>query len=239
MLVFCLILAPGVSLAETLRLTTVNWQPFYADNLPEKGFFSAIVREAFKRAGYEIQIEFQPWKRALESTKKGSYDGLLGVYFTEERTDFLAYSEPVLDIKDVFVAMDKKHLDYQELEELRSLSVAAVRGSLYADELNKLGFKVIESNDDLQAFRMLGRGRVDLVLSGEKHYLHLMDTEAELKQYKDSFVILTKPYATNPLFVPIRRSKENSHIIIQAFNEALSDMKQDGSFKTIIQAAGF
>ena len=161
------------------------------------------------------------------------------MYYTEARTDFLTYSDPVLEIKDVFIAKDNQLLDYQDLNELKALEVAAVRGSLYAEQLSNAGFKVTETNDDLQAFRMLLKGRVGLVLSGEKHFQHLIDTESDLKEHHDAFVVLRKPYATNPLYVPILKSRVNSQQIIDRFNKSLSGMKQDGSLKSIIKAAGF
>ena len=39
---------------EKLTFSTLNWEPFYAEKLPENGFFVAIAREAYKRAGYDI-----------------------------------------------------------------------------------------------------------------------------------------------------------------------------------------
>jgi len=51
--------------AEPLRFVTVDWAPFYAQNLAGQGFYSVLTREAFARAGYELEISFVPWKRAM------------------------------------------------------------------------------------------------------------------------------------------------------------------------------
>ena len=57
------VLTPLTIHAENLTLATVDWPPFYASNLPENGFYTAITKEAFKRAGYDVQIEFVSWNQ--------------------------------------------------------------------------------------------------------------------------------------------------------------------------------
>ncbi len=232
-------LVPAQSLADTLKLTTVNWQPFYGENLPEKGFFSVIVRETFKRAGYDINIEFQPWKRALEATRKGKYDGLLGAYYTEERSTFLHYSDVVMENKDVFISKDKQLSNYQHLDELKPYQIALIRASAPAEELQQQGFQVVETNDDLQAFRMLLKDRVALVLTSEKHYHYIMEQDVDLKANRDKFVLLQKPYKTYPLYVPISKSRADSEKVVERFNEALADIKRDGTYTRILKQAGF
>ncbi|NOR23845.1 MAG: hypothetical protein GQ542_05525 [Desulforhopalus sp.] len=52
-------------------MATLNWQPFYGENLPKNGFYAELSREAFKRAGYDLIITFVPWKRAVQMARTG------------------------------------------------------------------------------------------------------------------------------------------------------------------------
>jgi len=53
-------LSAGIVAAQTITLATMNWPPFYSNDLPEHGFFTAISKEAFKRTGYEMKVKFFP-----------------------------------------------------------------------------------------------------------------------------------------------------------------------------------
>ena len=225
--------------AEKLKLTTVDWQPFFGHDLPEKGFFSAIAREAFKRAGYEIDIEFQPWKRALESTKKGKYDGLLGAYYNEERTKFLNYSDVVFENKDVFISTDQTLKTYQNLEDLKKYRIGTLRGTAYSDELKEQGFIITETDHDTQSIRMLLKDRLDLILMSQTHFQYLLEHNESFQEKKDEMMLLNKPFRTYSLYCPLSKQLENSEEIINRFNSALDEMRKDGTFKEIINRFGF
>lgn len=220
--------------SETLKLTTVDWQPFYGHNLPEKGFFSVIAREAFKHAGYEIEIEFQPWKRALESTKKGQFDGLLGAYFNKDRTEYLIYTDEVFENRDVFIGKNKQLVAYQDLSELKTYRIGTIRASAYSDELKDKGFTVVDVNDDMQSLRMLLKDRIDLVLMSQTHFQYLLEQDLELFANRDQLSILDKPFRTYSLYCPIRKSRKDSKEIVSRFNDALNDIKKNGTFDKIL-----
>jgi polar amino acid transport system substrate-binding protein len=220
--------------SETLKLTTVDWQPFYGQDLPEKGFFSVIARETFKRAGYEIKIEFQPWKRALELTKKGDYDGLLGAYYKEERAEHFIYSDKVFENKDVFVSKNKNLVLYEELSELKAHQIGSGRGYAYSDELKETGFNIVETNDDLHSLRMLLKDRVDLVLISEAHFKYLLEHDLDLYAKKEELFVLNKPFRINSLYCPILKKRPNSEEIVLRFNDALSEIKEDGTLNKIL-----
>ena len=220
--------------SETLKLTTVDWQPFYGQDLPEKGFFSAIAREVFKRAGYDIKIEFQPWKRALELTKKGNYDGLLGSYYNEERTEHFIYSDKVFENKDVFISKNKDLVLYKALSELKSYQIGSGRGYTYSDELKQNGFNIIETNDDLHSLRMLLKDRVDLVLMSEVHFKYLLEHDLDLFAKQEELFVLNMPFRVHSLYCPILKKRENSEEIVARFNEALSEIKEDGTLDKIL-----
>ncbi len=50
-------------------------------DLEGHGFMTELIIEAFAWVGYDVTVKFLPWKRALESTKSGKYDGLLTVWY--------------------------------------------------------------------------------------------------------------------------------------------------------------
>lgn len=64
--------AKGAEKAKIV-LATGNWEPYYGETLPNGGIVTEIVRRAFRRVGYELEVKWRPWARAMEVTKQGKY----------------------------------------------------------------------------------------------------------------------------------------------------------------------
>lgn len=94
-ILFSLCIFVSTSSGQEVRLVTDNWIPYYGKNLENQGYFSAIVKKAFKNAGYKSIISFIPWKRAEETTKTGREDVLLGAYHNKEREKYFVFSAPI------------------------------------------------------------------------------------------------------------------------------------------------
>ena len=72
--VFALALSLASSLClageRKLEIATTEYPPYYGKDLENGGFMTEIVVEVFKRAGYDAEIKFLPWKRALEGRRR-------------------------------------------------------------------------------------------------------------------------------------------------------------------------
>ena len=76
---------------KKVTLATDPWPPYYGPDLENQGYFTEISRAAFQRAGYQLVVEFVPWKRALKMAKTGKYDGVLGAFYNDERTQWFTH----------------------------------------------------------------------------------------------------------------------------------------------------
>lgn len=72
----------------TLVFAICNWEPYYSESLPNGGVIVDITRQAFKRSGYNIKIQWLPWARALNLTKNYELDGIIGAWYTRNRAQF-------------------------------------------------------------------------------------------------------------------------------------------------------
>ena len=70
---------------EVLKLVNDPWPPYTGETLPGKGIATEIVVTALRRAGYETQVTFVPWKRALKGTIDGTYDILITTSYNDDR----------------------------------------------------------------------------------------------------------------------------------------------------------
>ena len=227
---------PAVS--ETISLATLNWQPFYGEDLPENGFFSALCREAFKRAGYEMELHFMPWKRALEMTKKGKYDGLLGAYYNDKRAESFYFTDPVSNNEESFIQKKGKGIAYTTLDDLKPYKIGGLRGSAPMAELLEQGFKAEETNDEIMSIKKLNADRLDLVIIGKQQFYYALSHDETLASLKEAFEVIEPPFKSYGLFCPITKKKAEGNEIVKKFNQALKEMKSDGTYDKILARFG-
>jgi len=223
---------------EVIRLATMNWQPFYGKNLSEGGFFTALSREAFKRSGYELKVVFIPWKRALERSKEGNFDGLLGAYYSDERENHYYFTDPIASNDEVFITRKGHDITYNNLDDLKNIRIGGLRGGAQSTELIKQGFRIELASDDILNIKKLNFKRFDLIIIGKQSFYYLLSSLEELKPFSGNFDVLEPPYKTYDLFVTITKKRINGKDIVNKFNKALQDMKSDGSYVEIIKRFG-
>ena len=74
-------------------------RPFsYEENGVAKGFYVENLQRILKKIpGYEVQIKFVPWARAVEEVKSGIGAGLLGAYYRPTERPFLNHSASIFE----------------------------------------------------------------------------------------------------------------------------------------------
>lgn len=241
--IFCFLTAIIVfysanSFSETLNMATLNWEPFYGEKLPENGFFSALAKEAFKRAGYKVKIFFMPWKRALDSAGKGKYDGLMGAYYNEDRAKIFYFTDPVAQNEEVFVHNKGLEIEYNNLEDLKKYKIGGVRGSAQIKDLRNMGFNTEVTTNYRSAIRKLKLSRVEILVIGKQKLLYDLKNDTELKQYENAFEILDPPFKTYEIFCPITKKRADGAKIVENFNKGLREMIEDGTYDRILERFG-
>lgn len=224
--------------AKTINLATSNWEPYYGEKLKNNGFFSEIVREAFKRQGYTLKITWVPWIRALKIAKMGKYDGLLGAYYNDERKRSFHYSKPIVKTQIIFIKMKSTKLafgnKYKSLINLKGYKIGVVKGATYTTKFDSATYlKKIPVATINQNLKKLFVNRIDLII-GEKMVLYSLINN-NFSKYKDSIVEIHPALKIKNLYITINRAKHLSNKIIIDFNKGLEEIKKDGTYKKILK----
>lgn len=105
--------------AKTIKIVAEPFEPSMGPNLPGSGFLSEVVRESFKQVGIEVKINFIPWARAVQNTKTGTAEALMGAYHTKELAVFLEYSHELGEVKGALFTRKGTNVAFTTLEDLR------------------------------------------------------------------------------------------------------------------------
>jgi len=169
-----------------------------AENHTTHALAAAVVKEAYRRIGFEPRISFLPNRRSLAAAADGWFDGELGRIAGAEKKfpDLIRVPEPVVWIEGVVATLNETP-EIRGWDELRDMSVAIIRGEIYSEK-GTAGLSVppLLANNYNQLLALLIRGRVKAVI-GIRADLRL----AAVRYGKDRiFKISETPLFSAPLF---------------------------------------
>ena len=235
-LLLCIgLLQPCTLHSETLQLASSNYYPHYAEDLPQQGAVSEVVRQAFLVQGINIQINFMPFARALRQSQHADYIGLVAAWYDDERAQHFYYSQPLYANQIVFFKRKSQAVSYRDYADLsqQGLRLALVQGYLQPQGLLQSQPNLVQVATDEQAFLMLAKGRVDLVPADKLNGLYLLDNK--LPHYATQLDWLTPALELRPMYLLLSKQDPRSELLMQQFNTGLTALRQSGQYQQILQ----
>ena len=217
--------------AEVLRITANVWPPYVDDQISGNGVAIALVTEALERAGYEVQLGIEPWPKALEATQDGQYDIVCSLWLTDDRAATLAFSEAYIENHIKFIKRSNSDLQYHDRKDLDGLRIGIVNDYAYsAQPYDTTGIEVTTSGSVKNNIERLLNDEIDLVLADSRVAFYEVD---ELRAAK-RITVLPKPVITRGLRIGVSKQRPDHAQIVAAFNRAVAQMKEDGSYNTLM-----
>lgn len=226
-----------IATAQELNLAATEWPPFYGSDLPDNGFMTEIVVEAFSRAGFDTDVAFLPWKRAFEGSRDGKYDALFTMWYREEREEFFLFSDPLPSNELVFLVRAGEAGTFEGYDALKGKTIGVVRGYAAPPGFEDAKLKVSEARDDEENLRKLLRGRVDMALTDRIVAQHIINTK--LTSEAENFGWMEPPVHVDVQYMVVPKAIDNSAELMDSFNASLAEMTSDGTLKSIMGKHGF
>ena len=204
-----------------------------------KGLLVDIMDEALhKRLGIAISHHGYPWARAQELVKIGKHDAMITTP-TEKRAEYgLFGKEPVLfRTYSIYVKKDSPLIpalkEIKKLEILKPYLRVDFRGNGWTKKyMEGKGYRIHYLTKKDQIWKFLDAGRADYALENPYAAVPIME---QLGIAPDVFVEI--PTALPELhfhFILIVSKKSKYTKIIPQFDEVMRQMKNDGSWKSIL-----
>ena len=163
--VLALVLSATVA-AEQVVITNGEWPPFLSKNYKEYGVVSHIVKDAFASQGVDVKYEFYPWARAYKLVEVAKADASVIWTRNEERDQQVLFSDPVVDLKDVFFFRKPEVASWNAVADFKGRKIGTSKGYYYGDEFAAAQkanvINVSEAKDDVINFKKLIAGRIDV-----------------------------------------------------------------------------
>ena len=236
-LLFC-VFTFNAHAANTVKLNTLDWEPYIGEKMAGNGFVATLVNEAFAASGYTVEFAFQPWVRAKATAKDGKADGCVPEYYLKEDLADFFISDPFPGGPLGFMKRKDEQVTFTKLEDLKGLKIGVVRGYINTEEFDKADYlSKEESNDDITNLRKLLAGRLNLVVIDKFVGLYLM--QQMLPQDVDKVEFVTPSLEEKTLHVLISKKTADAEAKMKAFNDGLKIVKDSGKLDALMKSNGF
>lgn len=226
-----LFLLPLQALAQTVTLAMDPWPPFTEKG--GKGVAVNIVRAALARSGIQLKTVDVPWQEAWEGSVAGRYDGVLAVWYDDERARALNFSEPYMSNRVVMVTRKKDPLVLQSLDDLAGHKVGVVKGYAYHPDFDaRQDFSRIASASLAQSLLRLAKGESDVVVDSEVAIERWMQRNPRAAR---QLQIHAQALAERSLYIAINPHTPKAEAVVSNFNTAIKAMQTDGSLRKLVQ----
>ncbi len=205
-----------------------------ADEEKRGGGLAEITSEAFKRVGYQTEIHFVPWARALQGTIVGHYEVLLAPYYKEERTKHLSYTDPIGKVEVYFWKKRERAIAYAKLDDMKPYLIGFIRASSVSAEFDK----AMESSLRMSYVRApemniqhLLTGRIDVFVEKKQQVDFLL--RSKFPEQAEHIVPLGPPLKVGEFFNAVSKAAPRHDKLLEDFNRGLKMIKADGTEKAI------
>lgn len=239
--------------SKVLRLATLDWPPYVSEKVCNLGWVFQLTVGLLVSKGYQVQIEFLPWTRAVRSVELGDHDILFPEYLIEENTYSLnAKGKLRLELSALSSKFDggvisfvKRKGDLNlfdgDILSMKSKVIGVVRGYQNTPEFDRLvssgQIKTMEAVNELQQVKMLLAKRVDYIIADPKVLKYVLE-HSDLDQVdKDNIVnnieTVEPSIKYNHLYYAISKNNQNWPKIHSDINHALSVFKAHSQIRQI------
>lgn len=225
----------GTARAETVKLVTGNgYMPFTDKNLTNGGVYTDLVRHTYKHMGYDVEIDFKPWKRGEALVLNGKRLAHFPLVHGEKREEKFYFSEPVMSPELSPFVLKKNADSIDSIEDFKGKTGCLPTGwTTGSDEFEKMKnngeVEMVSSRAVKHCFRMLKAGRVDFVPTEvpNGNFVAGQVFSSTDKVHVEDYVLSTSQL--HLVFAKDNKGKKARN----EFNKGLQELKASGKFEEI------
>lgn len=223
--------------AKRITLTTGEWPPFSDSSLPQKGFTVEIVLEAAKAAGYEVELVWYPWTRAIHMAESDSAIGSFPWGKDSNRAQIFDFTKPIARNLEKFFYLKNKfpQFKFKGIQSIKGFRFGGTNSYAHLEMMLKENLKVEISHSDRVNLIKLANGRIDFFPINEKvgwELIHRLFPGRE----NDFATIDTPPFPVDiPLGIAVNRKHPDAAEFIQRFNKGLDKIKNNKKYYEILK----
>lgn len=218
---------------QNIYLASDIWPPF-SNVEGEKGFALELVKEALARGGIQMELTITGFDPVMEGIISGTYQGSPTLWKTQDRENYLLYSEPYLENRLILVGRKGSDVSAKSLSELKDKRIAIISGYAYGSSVyTNLDAVLIPGKSDQGNLEKLLTFKTDYMLVDELLISYLLTYQ--LNDISRFLEIGKEVFLVQPLHFAILKNLPDAQKIIEDFNNNISKMMSDGTYNEILE----
>jgi polar amino acid transport system substrate-binding protein len=215
---------PAQAQAPTLRLASLEWLPYAGHALPQGGLSAAVAMAVAARIGYAVDVQYLPWKRAMQAGSGPGFAGYFPAYQTAERARQCHFSAPIGYSTIGLAVRAAQPLHWRTLDDLAGNKLGVVLGYSNGERVDAMveqgKLSVDYSASDTVNLRKLLAGRVNAVVIDRAVLRYLLASDPGLKAGRGLLAFEDHARAALSLHVCFQRTAPGQKLR-QSFDAAL------------------
>ena len=194
------------------------WSPvMYYDGRTIVGTGPDIVKEAL--SDYQVFSQYKgPWDVVQEKAKAGEIDIIVAVYKTEERQEYLLYSEPYL-VDPIGIFTTDKNLSTLD-EALLSKKGVITEGDSYGERIDNL----LKEKNDLLTAKNPDQAKEILLSDEADYFLYSIYSGEELfKEELEKGEVIYFEVGSELFYVGVSKANPDAEKIVQILNKYINE----------------
>ncbi|QEL55207.1 substrate-binding periplasmic protein [Chromobacterium paludis] len=222
---------------QTITLANGEWAPYLSANLPDQGYASRIVSEAFRRVGIRVRYDFYPWARAEAMVKSGEIAGSVVWSITPERLQFALFSDPVVSDEEVVFHLAGRKMAADNVQDFYGMTMATPNGSrlgIWQEAIRAGNIRNYVTKDIQTGMRQLLLGRLDFFPLIRSVGL------AELRQHftpgeRAAIVAAPHVFVRTDYRLMLSRKAPGAASLLRRFNQGLAALRASAEYRRMEQ----
>lgn len=218
--------------AETIKIAAIDWCPQICPNDSKPGYVVDLVKEMFRDSGYQLEINYYPWSRAIKLVLSGQADALLSPAKAEAPSLIYPNNEVGVQRMCFFTEQDSKW-QYRGTKSLAGLQIGIATdtsieelNSYVADNLMQFQFQPYHERYIVQNAKKLQKNRIDAFLFTRNSTVFELNKAGIWHQFKEAGCVSNaKIYMA---FSPVASLKDKVSKLIKLFDHKMEAI--NGSF---------
>jgi len=239
LITYILLMLPFSSMAKSVVLGAMEYPPYYGRGLKNFGPLIEIVVESYRHSGYEVEIVFLPFARAMYLSKAGEIDGVVGAWYSQERSESLLYSMPMIDNKVGFFKRKGEDITYKDFNDLKQQGyrLGSVNGYMLPAGLLESGITIYNVSREDQLLKILRGKRVDLVVLDQGAARYALK-QPRLSGVENKVEWMEPTLERNPQYLVISKKAARAAEKLKAFNQGYKFLTESGEVRKILSDHG-
>ena len=202
-----------------------------------------IAREVFESHGHTLIYQIVPWKRAIEGTRSGKYNGAIGASKTDAKGFVFPDEELARNVLSFYV-LKKSQWQFKGPASIENVSIGVAAGYDYRHWLNdyikshsadERRVQVVAGENSLkQNLQKLMLKRIDVVVDNEAAIRFTAKTMGILDEIKPA------GYGVEPAYIYIAFSpnRPESPMLARQLSDGIFQLRRSGQLKAILDRYG-